>query len=278
MVLSCHRLPVQQEQASDIPGDTGVQDSTPTALNLESIGLQLYTVRRAMAQDLEGTIAAIADAGVTELEFAGYYERDALWWNSLLSRHGLTAPATHIALPSNDSGWAPHFERANAMGHRYVIVPSSSTQFRNPDGWKRLSDRLNSAGQLASNAGLRMGYHNHDYELTGEVGQRGLDILLANTSADLVDFELDIYWAVKAGTDPLTLLREHPTRFACCHVKDAGPPPERAMMDVGEGTIDFKTLIEFGRQNALKHWFIEHDNPRDPMETVRRGATVLKTL
>ena len=274
--LACART--DDEEFAQTPGTSAGALDDPTLLRLDRIGLQLYTVRSALAKDLEGTIAAAAAAGVNELEFAGYYDRDANWWKAVLDRHQLTAPATHIGLPAKDEDWAPHFERANAMGHRYVIVPSSAREFRSPDGWKRLAERLNAGGELANRAGLRMGYHNHDYELSGAEGARGLDVLLANTSPELVDFELDLYWVVKAGADPLTIMRAHPTRFACCHVKDAGPPPERAMLDVGAGTIDFKSILAAGRSQALRHWFIEHDNPRDPLETVRRGAAALKAM
>lgn len=259
------------------PDDSTASTAVPESI--DRIGLQLYTVRRALATDIEGTMAAIAAAGVTELEFAGYYDKPAAWWNALMQRLGLTAPATHIGLPATDAQWAPHFERATAMGHKWVIVPSIPGSYRNADGWKRLADRLNSGGVMAKAAGLRMGYHNHDYEFAAlPGGSYGLETLLTGTDASLVDFELDIFWAVKAGKDPLALLTAHPTRFTCCHVKDAGPPPERAMLDVGAGTIDFRTILARGRQGALQHWFIEHDNPRDPVASVQASAAAMRAL
>jgi sugar phosphate isomerase/epimerase len=272
----------RRDEASGTDSAAGLADSGTDrahAALLDRFGLQLYTVRRALASDIEGTIAAIAAAGITELEFAGYYDKPASWWVELLGKHGLTTPATHIALPATDAAWAPHFERANAMGHRWVIVPFIGNDYRNSAGWKRLAARLNSGGELARAAGLRMGYHNHDFEFADAGGNmHGLDILLAETDPALVDFELDIYWAVKAGKDPLALLASHPQRFTCCHVKDAGPPPARAMMDVGAGTIDFKSILERGRTGALQHWFIEHDNPADPIASVRASAAALKQL
>lgn len=265
----------------DENGVAKLPDSTSAELaeRIERIGLQLYTVRRALQADIEGTIAAVAAAGVTELEFAGYYDKPASWWNELLRRHNLTTPSTHIGLPSTDAGWAPHFERSKAMGHTWVIVPSSSNEYRNADGWKRLADRLNSGGELARKEGLKMGYHNHDYEFARvPAGLTGLDTLITTTDPALVDFELDIYWAVKAGQDPLLLLQKYPKRFTCCHVKDAGPPPDRAMLDVGAGTIDFKSIIANGRTTGLQHWFIEHDNPQDAIASVQASAAAMKKL
>ncbi len=243
------------------------------------IGLQLYTVRAAMAKDLGGTLAAIAAAGITELEFAGYYNQSAQWWRDTMRTHGMTSPSTHIGLPKTDAEWAAHFAMSTAMGQRWVIVPSVGSEFRTPDGYKRLADRLNSGGALAKAAGLRMGYHNHDFEFRAlDSGTDGLSILLTNTDPSLVDFELDLYWAVKAGQDPLALINAHPSRFVCCHVKDAGPAPERAMMNVGSGTINFKQILKAGRKHGLKHWFIEHDAPADPLASIAASAAAMKKI
>lgn len=244
---------------------------------IERIGLQLYTVRRAMTADIEGTIAAVAAAGISELEFAGYYNKSAQWWRDLMRTHGVTSPATHIGLPATDSAWEPHFAMSKEMGHTYVIVPSVGNAFRSPDGFKRLADRLNSGGALARASGLRMAYHNHDFEFAPlDMGGNGMSILLANTDPSLVEFELDLYWAVKGGQDPLSMLKAHPNRFACCHVKDAGPAPEREMMDVGAGTLDFATILRDGRAVGLKHWFIEHDQPKDALASIAASAAAMK--
>jgi sugar phosphate isomerase/epimerase len=249
------------------------------ARRIDRIGLQLYTVRSAMTKDLEGTIAAIAAAGITELEFAGYYNKPAEWWRDTMKRHGLNSPSTHVGLPGTDAEWEPHFAMSKSMGQTWVIVPSIGRDYRSADGFKRLADRLNSGGALAKAAGLRMGYHNHDFEFAPlDSGTNGLSILLANTDPTLVDFELDLYWAVKAGQDPLAMIAAHPKRFVCCHVKDAGPAPARAMMDVGAGTIDFKTILAAGRKAGLRHWFIEHDQPTEPLASIAASAAALKKL
>jgi sugar phosphate isomerase/epimerase len=243
------------------------------------IGLQLYTVRSAMTKDLEGTIAAVAKAGITELEFAGYYNKPAEWWHGIMKQHGLTSPSTHIGLPKTDAEWEPLFTMAKAMGHEWVIVPSFGAEYRGDGGYKRLSDRLNSSGEIAKKFGLKMGYHNHNAEFAPIAGgQNGMEIMMANTDPALVDFELDIYWCVKAGQDPLAFINAHPKRIACVHVKDAGPAPEIAMMDVGAGTIDFKKLLDAGRKVGLKHWYIEHDNPADAMASITASAAAMKKL
>ena len=246
---------------------------------LDRLGLQLYTVRAALAKDVEGTIAAVAAAGITELEFAGYYNKDAAWWRALMARHGLTAPTTHEALPATDDGWGAIFERAHGMGHAMVIVPYVGNEFRGSRAaWQRLAARLTEGATRAKAAGLRFGYHNHDFEFTPVDGTTGFDILTTETDPRLVELELDLYWTVKAGHDPLALFARWPGRIHCCHVKDAGPAPQREMRDVGAGTIDFRTILAAGRAAGLQHWFIEHDNPAEPLASVRASAAHLATL
>jgi sugar phosphate isomerase/epimerase len=240
------------------------------------IGLQLHTVRSALSKDIEGTIAAVAAAGITELEFAGYYGKPPAWWSALLKRHTLTAPATHEALPVTDDGWPAIFDRAHGMGHEIVIVPSVGNNYRGTrDNWMKLSERLNTGAQKAKAAGLQFAYHNHDFEFAPVGDTTGYEILTANTDASLVKLELDLYWAVKAGRDPLEIMTAHKGRVICCHVKDASAAPERKMLDVGAGTIDFKMLLDKGRTLGLTHWFIEHDQPTDALASVKASVAAM---
>jgi sugar phosphate isomerase/epimerase len=260
--------------SSLVPGLLGA--ATPGPGRLERIGLQLYTVRRALATNLEGTIAAVAAAGVRELEFAGYYDKSAAWWRERMGHHGLSAPSTHIGLPATDDAWGPLLDQAAAMGHRWVIVPFVGNEFRGSlASWQRLAGRLNVLGAKARALGMRAGYHNHDFEFAPVDGTTGFDIIAGETDPSLVDLELDLFWTVKGGHDPLALFAKYPRRITCCHVKDAGPPPQREMRDVGAGTLDFRTILAAGRSAGLQHWFIEHDNPADPIASVRASATAM---
>lgn len=246
---------------------------------IDRMGLQLYTVRSALAKDIEGTIAAIAKAGIAELEFFNPFGKDVAWWNALLKKHNLTAPSSHEALPKTDDEWGPIFDRAHGMGHKLVVVPYVGDEYRGSKAnWMKLADRLNKGAAKATAAGLQFAYHNHDFEFAPVEGTTGYDIITTNTDANAVKLEMDIYWTVKAGQDPLALMRRWPNRIVAVHVKDAGPAPERKMMEVGAGTIDFKTIIATGRKQGLQHWFIEHDNPTDAIASITASAAALKKL
>lgn len=246
---------------------------------IERIGLQLYSVRMALQKDIEGTIAAIAKAGITELEFFNPFGKDVAWWRALLDKHQLTAPSSHEALPKSDDEWGPIFDRAQGMGHMLVVVPYVGNEYRGSKAnWQRLAERLNIGAQKAKAAGLSFGYHNHDFEFTPVDGTTGYEVITTQTDPNLVKLELDLYWTVKAGHDPLTIMQRWPNRVVAVHVKDAGPAPERKMTEVGAGTIDFKSILALGRKQALAHWFIEHDNPTDPIASITASAAAMKQL
>lgn len=257
------------ETQGDSAGELLVPSRPPT-------GVQLYTVRRLMQEDVPGTFAALAELGVREVEFAGYFDYAPAAMAALLTEHGLTAPAVHQGVPDD---WAPVFDAAEALGHRWVVVPWVGPEVRaSVESWQQFADQLNEAGRQAADRPFRMGYHNHDFEFDQLGGQLAFDVLLDRLDPALVDLELDLYWAVKAGQDPAALIARHPGRFPLWHLKDAGPAPERTMQDVGAGTIDFASLFALGEAAGLQHAFVEHDNPADPLESVRRSVTALQAM
>jgi sugar phosphate isomerase/epimerase len=254
----------------------GVQGGRPGRI---PIGLQLYTVRSRMARDFDGTLATVADVGYREVEFAGYFGRTPAQVREALARHGLRAPSTHIALPADDAAWQRTLDEAKAIGHDWVTIAWLDAPLRRtPDDWARIADRFDHLGALARQAGLRFAYHNHDFEFTRVGGSTLFDTLLARTDPALVDLEMDVYWVTKAGADPVALLRQHPRRFPMLHLKDATTAPERKMVDVGAGTIDWAALLTLARDEGTAHAFVEHDEPVDPLASIRASYSYLSRL
>lgn len=246
---------------------------------LDRIGLQLYTVRAAMAKDLPGTLAAVAAIGYREVEFAGYFGHTPAAVRDLLRRHALASPSVHVPFAQLDDGWSRALEEANTVGHQFVTIPWLPTDVRGSlDAWRRVADRLNAGGEQARAAGLRLAYHNHDFEFEQTEGGIPFDLLLAETDPALVAFELDLYWAARTGHEPLGYLVRHPGRFPMLHLKDSAGPPDHRMVDVGAGVLDFRAILSRARADGATHFFVEHDRPSDPMASVRASYEHLTRL
>lgn len=244
---------------------------------LGRIGLQLYTVRHALENDFEGTIARVAATGYKEVELAGYFGRAPRELRALLDHHGLSAPSAHVSLAPDQ--WRAALDAAPIVGHRYLVIAWIPPEERRTlDDYKRAAERLGRAAADAHAAGLRFAYHNHDFEFQSLEGQLPYDVLLAATDPTLVQLEMDLYWTVKGGQDPLTYFARWPGRFPMVHVKDAGPPPDRRIEDVGAGAIDFRRIFAHADQAGIRHYFVEHDEPAEPFASIRASYRYLKHL
>jgi sugar phosphate isomerase/epimerase len=142
-----------------------------------------------------------------------------------------------------------------------------------------LAERFNHLGQQCRAAGLRFAYHNHNFEFETFGGAApAYDTLVERTDPALVAFELDVYWAYKAGQDPLRYFERYPGRFALCHLKDGTAPPERTMADVGAGVIDFAGLFRRARTAGLRYAIVEHDQPKDAVASIRASHETIARL
>jgi sugar phosphate isomerase/epimerase len=264
----------------------------------DQIGVQLYTLRDRMENDFEGTIETVAEIGYDEVEFAGYFDHSPEDVRALLDRLELTSPSTHIGLSSLREDLEGTLDAAATIGHRYLTIPSAprgSGGTLVEDDWHAFAEEFNRIGTAARERDLRLAYHNHAFEFTtGEEGRTGFDVLLAETDPDLVSFELDLFWAVLAGQDPVELFERYPGRFALWHVKDlkniestrtaaeAGRDGRREVMQnmtaVGEGDIDFAKIFENAETSGLEHFFVENDAPQDSVKNVETSFTNLTAL
>ncbi len=278
-LISAAAMPAALGACTNGSGDSAA-DSDGAVMNagrtLERIGVQLYTVRSLMENDFEGTIRQVAALGYKEVEFAGYYDRSPEDIHALLEESGLTAPATHILIEDMRADLAGIIEMAKAMGHTYVVCPYLSEEERTLEHYRQHAMFFNEAGAYCQENGLQFAYHNHDFEFFPTDGVIPYDILLADTDPDLVKLELDLYWTTKAGVSATDLFARQPGRFPCVHVKDMGPAEE--MVQVGQGSIDFAELFSYSDQAGVQHYFVEHDHPEDPMQSVTGAIAHLRTL
>lgn len=264
----------QPETAADL-----VAGAVPMKPAPRRIGVQLYTVRDLAARDLAGTLARIAEIGYRDVEFAGYHGKSPTEIRELLARYNLGAPSSHIPIATLRGDWKKALDEAKAIGHEFVTIPWLGDADRGSvDAWKRVAELFNRGGADAKAAGLRFAYHNHDFELRRIGDVVPLDLLLAETDPALVSFQMDIYWVVKAGQDPAAYFTRHPGRFSMVHAKDSAGAPDHRMVDVGAGTIDFATLLPRAVAAGVKHVFVEHDQPADPMGSIAASYRHLAQL
>ena len=250
---------------------------SPSHSKLSRIGIQLYTLRKQAAADLAGTLAQVAKIGYKEIELAGFYNHPAAEVRDILKQNGLKAPSAHIDLGLIETEPAKTFDDAKTIGLEWITVPSLPRGKRETaDDWKQLADRFNKAATQAKAAGFRFAFHNHNdiVKQTGDV--LPIEILMKETDPALVSYEMDIYWVVNGGADPLALLARYPGRFKMLHVKDSAGPPDNKMTEVGAGTIDFKKI--FASAKGIEHYFVEHDNPVDAIASATASYKYLSAL
>lgn len=240
------------------------------------MGFQLYTARKEMARDLSGTLARIASIGYGEVEFAGYFGMSSPAVHSALRAAGLSAPSAHIGMPQLDDDWRRTVAFASAVGHGYLNFAWVPDEHRTVDGYKRLAERFNRAGELALSSGIRLGYHNYTYDFMRAGTGFLYDILLAETDPRYVTMQMDVYWLVDAGQDPLAYFARHPGRYSSLHLKDR--TSDGQMADVGAGAIDWLRVIRAARDAGARHLFVEHDEPADALESARTSLRHLRSL
>ena len=260
-----------------------------------AIGLQLYTVRDAMQKDVASTLARVAELGFSAVEGATYsgsqdfYGLKPSAFKALLRQHRLVMPSNHYRLGMEKPDeqemqgtllhqWDKAVDDAAAVGISYMVCAYLSPEERGGiDGYKRLAEQLNRAGERCRQAGILLCYHNHDFEFEPMDGLLPYDVLLSQTDSSLVKMELDLYWVHKAGKDPLALFAQHPGRFPLWHVKDMDNTPQKGFTEVGSGVIDFKSVFLKARQAGMKHFFVEQDHtPASPFDSIRKSITYIK--
>lgn len=275
-------IPAQLLACTNADGKIDADSAEPllVADKLDRIGLQLYTVRDLMKQNVEDTLAQVAKIGYKEVEFAGYFDRTPQAIRATLDKLDITSPSSHIGFDAIDPAKiGATLDAANTVGHKYIVVAYLlDNQRKTMDDWKRVAEAFNRAGEAAKARGVQFAYHNHDFEFVRLDGKVPYDVLLESTDPKLVKMEMDLYWITKAGGDWSAYFNRWPGRFPLVHVKDSAGPPQHEMRDVGAGSIPFKTIFAERKKGGIEHYFVEHDNPKDPIASITASYQHLKNL
>ncbi len=245
--------------------------------NLGVLGIQLYTLRSEMQRHVAETLAGVAEIGYREVEFAGYFGHGPSEIREMLNATGLSSPAAHVTVEPTLEGWSATLEAAATMGHEHLVVawipPAMRTSL---DDWRRTAALFNRAGEEAGAAGIQFAYHNHDFEFEVIDGRVPFDVLCEESDPELVKIELDLFWIIHGGGDPLAFFERWPGRVPLVHVK--GRTADGLMVDVGAGVIDWAAIFAQRDQAGIRHYFVEHDEPGDAFASARASYEYLSRL
>jgi sugar phosphate isomerase/epimerase len=249
------------------------------------LGLQLYTLRDVIQQDPKGVIKKVAEYGYKELETFAYgngqiYGMPFADFSEYVKDLGMRITSGHYGLEQVTSpSWDAAISDAKSIGQDYMVMPYLVDSDRKSlDDYKKVCEQLNKAGEACKKQGIRFGYHNHAFEFEIMDGQKPFDLMLAELDPDYVGIEMDIYWVIRAGEDPIKYFEKHPGRFEQWHVKDMDKNDRDRNADVGTGSIDYLAIFEHASKSGLKHWYVEQESYRgEPLNSVGASATYLKT-
>lgn len=237
------------------------KESYGASLLQKEAGIQLWTLRNEMQNNVDETLKAVSALGYKSIETygfdGGFYGREAVEFSRFCNALGLTIHSSHSGI--SDSTAAAWSGKAAEAGLSFLILPSMMGRpEKSLDDFRRTADEMNRIGEACLKNGIRFGYHNHDFEFREMEGKLPYEILLQNTDPKLVSFQMDIYWVIKGGQDPYMYFDKYPGRFTTWHMKDLATDGKSCI--VGNGRIDFRNLLEKAGQAGLERVFVEQEH------------------
>lgn len=240
------------------------------------VGIEMYSVRNALAKDPTGTVREVAKAGYQGLEFYGpYYEwtvEQAKEMKKLLDELKIRCFSTHNDSKNFNAEKIGHAIEVNKiLGSKYVVM-ASSHEGSTPDAWKAVAEILNKGSEKLEAAGLGAGYHNHQIEFRGEIGSRPMDILAKNTKPSVM-LQLDVGTCLEVGADPVAWIKSNPGRIKSMHCKEWSPEKDKGYSVLfGEGIAPWKQLFDAAEHGGgIEYYLIEQEGSRfSEIETAQR--------
>jgi sugar phosphate isomerase/epimerase len=243
------------------------------------IGLQLYTLREQAGEDFVGMLNGVAQAGYDAIEFAGYGGLEPPALRAIIDDLGLRAISSHVPFQRMETELETVLEELQILGCTYAVVPGIPKEMRGIESRPYLIERFNQWGAASKAAGLRFGYHNHGWEFEAMDGSTMLDSLAAGTDPTLVDLQIDIYWALVGGADPVLLTQQLAGRVPTLHAKELATGAVQKDTTIGDGATPWPELIAAAKA-AGTEWFIveQEDDPAHAYRDIRRSLANLQRL
>lgn len=288
--------------------------------NLESFGVQLFSLPKLLEKDFRTGIKILAKMGYKEIEMygpypfsvdsvkerwkslkpqlgfsgSGYFGQTPQEVKAILNEYGIKATSAHTDMETLQNRMPQLGEAADQIGFKYIGLPAIPGEKRKSlDDYKKVAEEFNEIGEQAKKMGLKFAYHNHGYGLQEMDSQIPLNIILEQTDPSLVFFELDIFWTIAGGADPINYLETYPDRYHQMHLKDmkekarfsgdGGDPSQwmelfQYMTTVGSGVIDIPSIVSVGEKIGIKHFYVEQDFVKNPEVTLKKSLDFLKNI
>jgi sugar phosphate isomerase/epimerase len=252
----------------------------------ENFGLQLYTLRDVLPNNPKDVLTQVASFGYKQIESYEHKDLGIFWgmknteFKKLMDDLGMKIVSSHCDINKDFDRKAAE---AAEIGMKYLICPYLGPQ-KTIDDFKKFAATFNQRGETCKKNGIKFGYHNHDYGFIPVDGQLPQDVMMQNTDKNLVDFEMDIYWVVTAGQDPIAWINKYPGRFKLSHIKDrkkGAPLSEREVsVDLGTGGIDFKSILKEAGKKGMEYYSVEQEAYENttPLAAAKADADYLKNF
>lgn len=256
-------------------------------------GLQLFSIRDALARDLNGTLKQVSTMGYQDTETYGfdpaqgtYYGLKAADFKQLLGQNQLTTTSGHYNFSEFLYKTDDEVKRfvdacikgAHALDQKYITWPWLQPDYRSMDSFRVLVKKLNMIGEQVTRSGLGFAYHNHDFEFTDHDGQNGYDLIMKETDPKTVKLQIDLYWIMHSSKlSPGELFRKQPGRFVMWHIKDMHKV-SRDYTEMGNGSIDYTVILPDAALAGLQYYYLEQGGnfAKDSMQSMADSAAFFK--
>jgi len=257
------------------------------------LGLQLFTIRDAMADDPIETLRSVRALGYQDSEVFGYDGERGTYYGMKAADYKKLMDDLQFSATSGHYDFSSYFnkpldslikyldqciEGSHAIGSKYITWPWLAPEYRTLDNFKLLADKLNKMGERVNTAGLGFAYHNHDFEFVDYNGRTGYDIILSKTDPNLVKLQMDMYWVMHSSKlSPTELIAQNPGRFVMWHIKDMDKVT-RDYSELGNGSIDYIDMLSKIDKDALEFYYIEQGGnfAVNSMQSITESSTYFK--
>ena len=249
------------------------------------VAVQLVTFRT--WTDIDAILTAVREAGFTAVETVGRHLEGAKELAGSLRDHGLTATSGHVGIADlrNRFDWV--MEASHTLGFTDLFMPAvpEEERWNQPaEYWRALGEELGEMAAAAERSGIRLGYHNHNWEFAAYPdGSLPIEHFFAAARGTPLTWQADYVWIKRGDADPMTWVKRYAALLVSIHMKDEARPPideeQRGLAAVGHGTMGWETIVpDLQRINPSLLWVLEHERAKDPVGFCRDSHDVVATL